>query len=360
MTSKRTALPFIDWPECDQDLWISANSTGKFLEPDGKAAHWKEKTRIGVMKRYSLWLGYLASTDLLNDASKPSARIIKDTLTGYVRWLEARSNASTTISSCVRDLREALRVMEPDSNLSLITELAKTLHAREKPVRAKHTKIMHPDELLSGALSFLDDVPDTKFRNKACQAGKYRDGLIVAFLACRPIRLENITTIFMGQHLTLHDERWHCSFGADEMKDNCPLAFSLPDLLASYLETYIDTYRPILLKGNKSCDLWISTRGRRMSEQSVYWNTCRLTEELFNQRINPHLFRDCAASALATKDPEHILAIARILGHTSITTTQRHYNQSQMTAAADILHNALADIKNQPDDDQHWSEVEIY
>jgi len=54
-----------------------------------------------------------------------------------------------------------------------------------------------------------------------------------------------------------------------------------------------------------------------------------------------------AASALATEDPEHILAIARILGHASIDTTMRHYNQSQMVAAADIFHQVMKDLKTE-------------
>jgi integrase/recombinase XerD len=352
----RTALPFLEWPKKDQALWQAANSNGNFLEPDGKAAHWKDKTRKGVMKRYSLWLGYLSSKDLLDPIGVPSERISEETLTGYVRWLEARGNASTTVATTVRDLREALRVMEPSANRDLITELTITLHAREKPVRAKHSKILHPDLLLSGALTFLDKLPNDTFRNKYCQAGKFRDGLIVAFLACRPIRLENVTTMSLGQQLSLHDDRWHCSFEADEMKDNRPLSFSFPPNLVSYLENYIDNYRSVLLGGDECCDLWISTRGSRMSEQAVYWNTSRLTEELFGQRIYPHLFRDCAASALATEDPEHILAIARILGHASIDTTQRHYNQSQMTAAGGILHDVLADIRNTPHNDHDWSQ----
>ena len=72
-----------------------------------------------------------------------------------------------------------------------------------------------------------------------------------------------------------------------------------------------------------------------------------LTEELYDRRINPHMFRDCAASALATDDPEHILAIARILGHASIDTSNRHYNQSRMTAAGNIFHEVLAGLKQQ-------------
>jgi integrase/recombinase XerD len=235
--------------------------------------------------------------------------------------------------------------MEVDADLTLLSELAITLQARQKPVRQKQARILHPDRLLSGALDFLDGIPDGKLRKVFYKAGKYRDGLIVAFLACRPIRLENITEMALGDQLIQEGDQWQCRFEADEMKEKRSLAFSFPQNLVPYLETYISTYRSVLLKGNDSDDLWISTRGRRMSEQAVYWNTCRMTEDLFGQRINPHLFRDCAASALATEDPEHILAIARILGHASIDTTMRHYNQSQMIAAADIYYQVVRGLR---------------
>jgi integrase/recombinase XerD len=357
MSRPRTSLTFPEWPKLDQELWQVANSTGGFLEPDGKAAHWKDKTRKGVIKRYSLWLGYLASTDQLDPNKFPYERISEETLAGYVEWLEAKGNASTTVSSCVRDLSEAVRVMEPHADRSLIKELVITLHSRQQPVRAKHTKIMHPDTVLSRTLEFLDDIPNQEFYNDACRAGKYRDGLAIAFLACRPVRLENLTAIALGQHLIRDGDGWFCQFGADEMKDNQSLSFTFPERLVPYLHTYLNIYRPILLKGNDSANLWISMRRTPMSEQSVYWNTCRLTEELFGQRINPHLFRDCAASALATDDPEHVLANARILGHSSIETSTRHYNQSQMTAAGDILHEVLADLRSIPETDEHWSNM---
>jgi integrase/recombinase XerD len=356
MTRVRTSLHMSEWPGRDQELWRAANSFGGFLEPDGKAAHWRDKTRKGIIKRYSLWLGYLTSANLLDTGEAPSDRINEHTLAGYVHWLEARGNSSTTVSGCVRDLNEAIRVMEPGADRGVIKDLAAKLHAREEPVRAKHTRIMHPDELLSGAVAFLDDVSNHKFRGEVSRAGKYRDGLVIACLACRPIRLENLTSIIIGQHLVADGNHWLCGFEAGEMKDDQTISFRFPDRLTPYLDTYMDAYRPVLLRENTSQNLWISTRGTPMSEQAIYWNTCRMTEELFGQRVNPHLFRDCAASALATDDPEHILAIARILGHSSITTTNRHYNQSQMTAAGDILHGVLADLRNRPEGERHWSQ----
>jgi integrase/recombinase XerD len=353
MTAERTTLYPTEWPEIDQKLWQTANSKGGFLEPDGKALHWKEKTRKGVIKRYGLWLGYLTSAGQLAPSIPPAGRISVDSLTGYVEWLEARGNASTTVASAVRDLVEALRVMEPKADISLIKELNVTLHARQEPVRAKHTRVMHPDEILTGAQAFLDELPHTALPAKASRAGKYRDGLAVAFLACRPIRLANLTETALGQHLIQDGDRWYCQYGAHEMKDHRPLGFSLPERLVPYLEIYLSIYRPILIKGNVFPQLWISTRGTPMREHSLAWNINCLTEELFGRPINPHLFRDCAASALATDDPEHILAIARILGHNSIETTMRHYNQSQMTAAGEILHTVLADIRHVPETDHN-------
>ena len=355
MTRKRITLYPSEWPEIDQRLWQAANNSGGFLEPDGKAAHWRDKTRTGIAKRYGLWLGYLATTDQLNPNKSPCLRANEAALTSFVYWLQAKGNASVTVASVISNLNEALRVMEPDQDRKSIKELNITLQARRKPVRVKHTKILHPDDLLSGAQAFLEGFPKRKFLNELSRAAKYRDGLAIAFLTCRPIRLKNFTETVLGKHLIRNGARWHCQYEAHEMKDHRPLDFSFPDRLIPHLETYLDQYRPILLKGNTFPNLWISSRGAPLSEQTLYCNTCSLTEELFGHSINPHLFRDCAASALATDDPEHILAIARILGHSSITTTTRHYNQSQMTAAGEILYDVLADLRNTSNNDHHWS-----
>jgi site-specific recombinase XerD len=345
MRRVRTSLLPAEWTESDRRDWATANAKGQFLRADGRAANWKHKTRRGVEKRYGLWLGYLKSAGALVDCQRPSERATRQNLEGYVGHLQDRGNASTTIVSCIRDVREAIRVMEPDADLSLLSKLLATLSARQSPTRHKQAQIMHPDDLLSGVLAFLDAVPGGTFYNERSRAGKYRDGLIVALFAARPIRLANMTEMTIGQQLIEDNGHWLCRFAAHEMKDDRPLAFSFPGVLVPYLETYLALYRPRLLNGNDHCRLWISSRGRPMSEQSIYWNTSRLTEELFGRRINPHLFRDCAASAIASDDPEHVLASARILGHASLNTTERYYNQSQMTAAIDAYHAILADIQ---------------
>ena len=91
-----------------------------------------------------------------------------------------------------------------------------------------------------------------------------------------------------------------------------------------------------------------------MSQQSLYWNTCRLSERLFNVRLNPHLMRDCAASAMSSDAPEYILAAARILGHSTLSTTIGHYEQSSMLAAGAHLNDFIGQLQaeNNSEDDK--------
>ncbi len=346
MTRQGTSLSFDMWPQDDRTLWQRACRTGVFLEPNGPASHWAEATRKQVAKGYAKWLGYLASTEQLEDSSSPSSRISEDRLTGFVAWMQAQKLSSVTIASRVTDLAEAIRVLDPNADRTLLASLVSTLRKREAPSRAKHAWILHPDHLLKEAIAHLEEIPALKCLNEKIRAGHYRDALVIAFLSARPIRLKNLAAIALGRHLMQQDETWFCRFDAPETKEKRLLSFSLPHEVACYLEIYIDRYRPLLLKGSEYPDLWISIRGTPMSQQAIYWNTCRLSETLFGHRVNPHLFRDCTASALATDAPDHVLAAARILGHASLDTTLKHYEQSDMIAAVERLHDVLFSLRH--------------
>ena len=345
MKRPRTSLPFEHWPLGDRVLWEAAFAAGDFLQPNGHAAHWAPATAGQVRKGYAKWLGYLHLEGLLDGNAAPSKRVCEETLEGFVQWMESHDLASTTIASRVTDLREALRVMEPAADQRLLAGLISVLRAREAPSREKHTRIRHPDDLLQGVFKHLDELPNSPAANVKIRASWYRDSLAFAFLVCRPIRLKNLAALRLGHHLCLEGERWLCRLDASETKEKAPFVFTLPSCLDPYLATYLDRYRPLLLDGNVDDHLWISIRRTPLSGQAIYCGICSLTERVFDVRINPHLLRDCAASALATDDPEHILAIARILGHASLDTTNRHYNHSQMISAVGALHEVIEKLR---------------
>ena len=350
-------MPKESWPAVDSRLWLAAQEKGGLFEPDGRAAHWAYATRTQLEKGLAKWLGFLNLKQQLDPEISPAARITADRLRAYVQWMQDHGLASTTLVSRVTDLREAIRVMEPDADLTLIQKMISALQARAAPSRIKHNRIMHPETLLAGVIeefTAIDERPADNLKIKACW---YRDALIFAILVCRPIRLKNIAGLRLGIHLIDKDPGWDCHLAAEETKEKVPLSFSLPEFIEPFLSVYLERHRPLLLDGNQDDHLWISIRKTPLSKQSIYLNICGLTERLFGKHINPHLLRDCAASALATDDPEHILAAARILGHASLQTTNRHYNQALMTAAGDILHEVLAGLRSLPEDDPHWGGV---
>jgi hypothetical protein len=68
----------------------------------------------------------------------------------------------------------------------------------------------------------------------------------------------------------------------------------------------------------------------------------------------PHLFRDGAATAIAIVDPEHVGTIASVLGHSTLATSERHYNQARGLEAGRRYHGTIEQLRNrvQPRDER--------
>ena len=68
---------------------------------------------------------------------------------------------------------------------------------------------------------------------------------------------------------------------------------------------------------------------------------CGHTRAAFGQPMNPHLFRDAAATTLALEDPEHVRQSAALLGHADFRTTETYYRMSKSVAAARVQQGIL-------------------
>ena len=341
---ERTSIAHPELPAIDRQLLETANRKGGLFEPDGLAADWAAATLTQVIKGYGKFAFYLRTIDALMADTLPSQRILE----GYVDWLGAQDLSSVTIASRVTDLKEAIRVMEPGADLSLLRELVSTLRAREMPSRNKHARLVHPQIALDAALSSLDRIDEVRLANAKIRACCYRDLLIIAFPTTRPIRLKNLAQLKIGRSIERQDTAYACHFTAEDTKERTPLSFTLPDLLTPYLDRYIGQFRPLLLDGRASNRLWVAIRRGPMAAQTIYCHVCDQTEALLGRRINPHLFRDIAATAVAVDHPDNVLVSARLLHNTSLKTTDKHYIQSQMIDAQRVLLEVVEQRKRGP------------
>lgn len=352
-----TAVKIEQWPKLDQQLWRDAISKGDFLEPDGAGAHWADATKIQVQKGYGKWIFHLECEGMLRgpEARRPSQRLNEDVLRSYIKRLEGQGLASQTIASRVTDLVEAIRVMEPKSDLDMLKKLAARMQMRSIPSRKKHARIRPPGEIWQACRSFMQQLASESSSPSILRASRYRDALALGLLALRPLRRRNMSNLSLGQHLKFKDCVWTCAIPGQETKDGSSINFTLPadEIFLKCFHRYLQTERQILLK-EKQLDLgeiiqaqgalWISTRGAKMSGHALYYSVTRISEDLLSSPINPHLLRDCAASAISSDAPENILAGSRILGHSNLNTTLAHYEQSSMLAAGKNLIDAMEQI----------------
>jgi len=347
MPHPRRRLTFEDWPAIDRELWERATRSADLLDEPGLAAHWKAKTRHSVSTRYALWLGWLRDQGLLDPNQAPAARVTRVRLAQYVQHLRSNRSSPTTVAGRIRDLREAIRVMQPKADLLDLTNLLSRLDAVAEPTRQKRTRIVSPAALVDAAIVELKKQ-HTAFDRLPSRptAGRFRDALIVAFLAMRPVRLENLGAMTIDRHLIKRGDQYWCFFGKNETKDSRLLEFCIPQTLTSWFDLYLTEHRPLLLRGTKSSRVWISIRATPMVDNSIYYRVTASTNRLIGRRINPHLFRDCATTFIAEQDPEHIRIVANILGHATLKTSEQHYNHASTLSVHERYLNALSELRS--------------
>ena len=167
----------------------------------------------------------------------------------------------------------------------------------------------------------------------------FRDGLLIAFASLRPLRLKNLAVIELHRHLLREQGQWRLSFPGEELKNGDPLEMPWPNALAGRLDGWLSQWRPILCGlrsrwarqvGNA---LWVSSHGSPMTMQGLYGRLVEQTKAAFGYPVNPHLFRDIAATTLADVDPEHVRIAAPLLGHRDFRTTERYYLHANMIKA---------------------------
>jgi integrase/recombinase XerD len=348
---ERACLRTCEWPARDRALWKAALQAGDVLEPGGVRNRYAAISNRKVERGYGRWLTYLVTTGQLHPDETPDDRITRDRVAAYVDALDALGNGTYTILARLQELYEAAIVMNADRDWSWIRRIASKVRARHTRVRDKRAKMIGDEELVELGLMLMHATDEQN--TDRLRAITFRDGLLIALLAMRPaMRRRNIAAIEIGRHLKRVGSTWIVAFTEDETKTGAALEFPWPEFLMPALEQWLANWRPILLGltgrwarpiGNA---LWISADGSPMTQQSIYDRIVKRTRAAFGRGINPHLFRDCAATTLAYADPKHVGIAAALLGHRSFATTERYYLRARMGEASRRMQQHLLSIRH--------------
>ena len=336
----RACRPLACWPRADQEAWSVAIAPGDWFEAGGKGGAWGAVTRAGIIKSYGRWLTWLEHAGRLDPAQPPGKRVTPRAVDAFMAALET-VNAPRTVLHRITGLAQATRAMAPEADWSWLWRIVARLQRTTEPVRDKRSRLVQPDALfaLGGDLMRQAEQGERPGWRRALQ---FRDGLVIQLLAARPLRIGNLASIEIGRHLIPTERGFDLRFPAAEMKNRRPLEGVLPAALVAPMTHYLLHHRPLLAARNRKpvgdrdsldATLWLSKSGAPMLPNKLYERIVLLTEKQFGQPINPHLFRDVAATAIATRDPKHVRITANVLGHTRLSTSERYYNHARSLEA---------------------------
>ena len=343
--SKR-CLHVHEWPEVDQDLWHKVTAQGSVLDENlQRSALWRPPTRELVRKCYGRWLSFLISTDRMKPKITPPERAHRDAVYAYVACLQEQVQPCTVLSYTL-SLWRALRVFAPDEDWEWLYILIAKLNLLGKPSRDKRARMQSPAVIANWAIGQLDELNNGWLKDTQ-EALTYRNAFMVALLVHCPIRLRNLTMICIGKHLSKVEDRYQLDFEPSEVKTDRYLTLTLPPELTTYVDAWLEVWRPLLLKDTTINAFWIGIKGAPMRERGVYGCVVAATKAAFGSSINPHLFRDIAASWIVDMTPENVGIASSLLGHINPATTEDHYIQANQAIAGDRYRNSINELRSQ-------------
>jgi len=355
---RRVAWPVALWPVADRAAWEGAQHPGDLLSDSGAAAQWRPATSKSLVGAYGRWLAYLADHGEVDPAATPTARMTPETIRAYVHYLQ-QNCASVTVASYIGVLSMMVQAMVPDQDWRWLRSMQARLQRVAKPMRNKRPRIVPAGELLQLGLDLMAGATAGEANQQPpCNedARDFRDGLMIAWLATQPLRQRNFLMIEIGRQLIQTTSGYELVFTAEETKNHRPLELPLPPALVPALERYLVAYRPMLIGMQGPRDpahpfrppgayLWISQCGMPFTTGALQKTLARHTLARFGHIVNTHLFRDCAATTVASVDPTHVRIAAALLGHASFRTTERHYIVADMQSAGQRYHALITSIR---------------
>lgn len=342
----RRCLTVEEWPEPDRLAWQAAMMPGDILDGTvGAGFHWSDETREKYRKGYGRWLTFLIVNGLYCAQEAPQERVTPDRVTQYIEALQAQDVGSWTLWGRLAELLASIKAIAPQQDFGWLRKVVRYYENNTVDRRNKHKRLQSADRILNWSIKRMDEIMDDPPLRDA--AVIYRDALVVGFLACCPIRLSNLAMMEVDTHLFRSEHGYRIRFSAEETKTGHPFSATVSQSLTVYFDRYFEEHRPQLLLGAMSTDVWITRYGKPMRSKAMHLAITRTTKRAFGAPINPHLFRDCAATFVALEDPDHVGIAAPILGHIDPRATEKHYIQANQIAAGRRIRQSVAVLRKQ-------------
>src|SRR5215216_910125 len=327
------SLPLSDWPLADRTEWASACRPGVRMQRGGRASHLKPVTRDDLSRRYGYFLGFLARSGRLDLNAAAGAQVSPGNVDAFVTELRTRVG-SVTLYASVHKLRQATQLIAPDRDVSWLRPIESDLALMRKG-RSKYERLVLAEVLVKAGLALMAEADAGVDLAPLRRARQFRNGLMIALLACCPIRLKNFAALTIGGSLVQIGSAWWIVLDATETKEGRQDERPVPGFLTTHMDRYVSEHTLVLgISDGLSSSLWLSTRGGQpMCYGAVEAVVCRTTEATVGVKVSPHAFRTSAATSAAMHAGAIPHLASAVLAHRNPVVTQEHYNRASALSA---------------------------
>jgi len=342
------SLPLKEWGEADRNGWQAACRPGQRLTRGGAASHLAPVTQADLANRYGLYLDFLYRSGKLDLTADAGALVRPESIAAFIVELQNRVS-SVTVSRTIYKVRRAAECIAPSCNFAWLAEIGKDLVLLERP-KDEFDRVVLTERLVEAGLTLIGEADADIHGLPLGRALLVRNGLMVALLALDPIRLKNFAALEIENTFVRIERAWWIVL--HDTKSGRPDHRPVPTFLTSFIERYLDVYRPIMLGYSAShearserCNrstraaettsaLWIGRRGGPLSYGAVERVVTETTRMTLNVPVNPHRFRTADATSAALHAPKSPYLGSALLQHSDRRTTEEHYNRASSLSVA--------------------------
>jgi len=184
--------------QLDRQYWQAALQPGDLFDEGGCRAGRSRYSNRAMEKGYGRWLAWLDAAGSLDVQVAPGDRITRAQVRAYTKHLGGE-NASGTVIARLIELKVVAAIMDPARDWSWIYRIASPIRARHKPARPKRHRLVHSERLLDLGLGLMAKAEGESTELRRFKT--YRDGLLIATLAARQLRLGNLTGLTLSRGL---------------------------------------------------------------------------------------------------------------------------------------------------------------
>ena len=264
----------------------------------------RPKTRLNVQASIALFQKTLADRFPQHVELPLSGQVTADTVQAFSETLLETNAALSVVDHLSRLLCLARRLQCGAACAIIERERDLTDH----PHRPKHVPgvttrqlVEAGESIMSGALARTKAVPHGRNRASYLRrtAELYRDGLLLTFAALCPLRLANVLSMALGEHLFRTEGGYRLYFNESEMKARRAMHRKVPTYLTPAFDCYFEHFRPYIQGAGAHAKVWASRMGDGLSPVGTYRIFVDNARTLLGQHVTPHDYRRCGGNAAA-------------------------------------------------------------